>query len=246
MTVSILYRRTFPLILLSFLISGFLIFPISLGESAITKGRRGGVVSKYTRSGRGGLLSKKFNQRVNRGHRTYKRRQAIQKGRQRSQARKASARARKNFKKIAKNSLKPRFAKKANKGRAKAGFNKVNSHPRKKLYKSALSKHKPNKSKLTHAGKQASKHWKDFGFKSQKDYQNKYPKEQNQNKFASTRLKHILRKGVKTTGVTKRYPKGYITYTLRSGLGASWRHDGSFIGFRGKHNLTRTFNKKRK
>lgn len=53
------------------------------------------------------------------------------------------------------------------------------------------------------------------------------------NKLGAQRLKDVLRKGVRTTGASGRYPNGWITYTLKNGNAASWTSDGVFIGFRG-------------
>jgi len=99
-----------------------------------------------------------------------------------------------------------------------------------KLYKAGLS---PFNSELTNAGRAVTKHPSYFGFETLQDLQKVYKTTAEINELGASRMKDLLRAGMKTTGAGGRYPNGWVTYTLQNGNAASWSADGTFIGFRG-------------
>ncbi|WP_269783866.1 hemagglutinin repeat-containing protein, partial [Pseudomonas protegens] len=101
-----------------------------------------------------------------------------------------------------------------------------------KLLDSATQPFKPGQA-ISHSGRGATKHPEYFGFENTAQLRQVYRSDAQLNELAERAIKDILRAGVKTTGVSGRYPNGWVTYTLPGGRAASWGLDGSFIGFRG-------------
>ncbi|WP_309295726.1 hemagglutinin repeat-containing protein [Pseudomonas protegens] len=101
-----------------------------------------------------------------------------------------------------------------------------------KLLDSATQPFKPGQA-ISHSGRGATKHPEYFGFENTAQLRQVYRSDAQLKELAERAIKDILRAGVKTTGVSGRYPNGWVTYTLPGGRAASWGLDGSFIGFRG-------------
>ncbi|MDO5980948.1 hypothetical protein [Flavivirga spongiicola] len=236
-----------------------LIFSVHLGMTSINGNpkknlpksfkRAGSIKGKFNRASHKGFAKNRFN-RASRPTLKKKFNRFSKKGyaktRFNSNARKKSLKyiynkkSKKNFAKRSFNRksshyrLKNKFNPPAKKGYIKTKFNKLSSHKPSRLYKSALSKYK--KSDLTKAGREVTKHPNYFGFKNNKALREKYRSDNAINKLGAQKLKNILRNGTRTRGSGGRYPKGWITYTLKNGTAASWHSNGDFIGFRGLKN----------
>ncbi|WP_426126630.1 filamentous hemagglutinin N-terminal domain-containing protein [Pseudomonas sp. DWP1b1] len=86
---------------------------------------------------------------------------------------------------------------------------------------------------ITQAGRAVTKHPEYFGFKNIAELRQVYKGDTAVNQIAENAIRDLLRGGIKSTGVSGRYPNGWVTYTLPGGRAASWGLDGAFIGFRG-------------
>ncbi|GID09108.1 hypothetical protein [Pseudomonas sp. 008] len=89
---------------------------------------------------------------------------------------------------------------------------------------------------ISNAGRAVTKHPEYFGFEDTAALRKVYRSDALLNELAENSIRDVLRGGVKTTGVSGRYPAGWVTYTLPNGRAASWGLDGEFIGFRGVKN----------
>ncbi|MFC6693686.1 hemagglutinin repeat-containing protein [Pseudomonas lini] len=89
---------------------------------------------------------------------------------------------------------------------------------------------------ISNAGRAVTKHPEYFGFEDTAALRKVYRSDAQLNELAENSIRDVLRGGVKTTGVSGRYPAGWVTYTLPNGRAASWGLDGKFIGFRGVKN----------
>lgn len=135
--------------------------------------------------------------------------------------------------------LKSKFGARAGKGYPKASFNKSATQRKpSSLYQNALQRNNP-KEKLSRAARAVSKHPQYFGFKNNDAFAKKFRSEVSKNNFAAGQLRNILRNGRRTWGTSGGFPNGYITYTLKNGVGASWKSNGEFIGFRGPKNMNK-------
>ncbi|UZD98027.1 filamentous hemagglutinin N-terminal domain-containing protein [Pseudomonas corrugata] len=86
---------------------------------------------------------------------------------------------------------------------------------------------------ISNGGRAVTKHPEYFGFENTEALRKVYRSDAQLNELAENSIRDILRGGVKTTGMSGRYPDGWMTYTLPNGKAASWGLDGKFIGFRG-------------
>ena len=90
-----------------------------------------------------------------------------------------------------------------------------------------------NNQGMTVAGRAATKHPEYFGFNSYEELRSAHRRVAEINALAQERVIDTLTNGVRTSGTSRSYPGGWVTYTLPNGMASSWHASGEFIGFRG-------------